>query len=177
KTGGDGLATSDQLGMYNGKIDRYDWKLVGKKEMFIPYNAYMLHTDKVKVADVIRPGHINQDVARYELHRVWHIEGDLKPDTSHIYKKRVFFMDEDSWQIAVMDHYDKRDQLWRMTEGHVINSYDILTATNTAEIHYDLQSGRYLAVGLDNEDTPPDNSFRAGPERYTPDALRQEGVR
>lgn len=177
KTGGDGLATSDQLGMYNGKIDRYDWKLVGKKEMFIPYNAYMLHTDKVKVADVIRPGHINQDVARYELHRVWHIEGDLKPDTSHIYKKRVFFMDEDSWQIVLMDHYDKRDQLWRFSEGHALNHYDIQHTAPTADVHYDLQSGRYLVIGLDNEDAPPDYTFTATADRYSPDRLRGEGVR
>ncbi|HMZ69930.1 MAG TPA: DUF1329 domain-containing protein [Pseudomonadales bacterium] len=177
KTGADGLATSDQLGMYGGKIDRYDWKLVGKKEIYIPYNSYRLHTDKVKIADIIQKEHINQDLARYELHRVWQVEGDLLPDTSHIYKKRVFFMDEDSWQIVLMDHYDKRDQLWRFSEGHALNHYDIQHTAPTADVHYDLQSGRYLVIGLDNEDAPPDYTFTATADRYSPDRLRGEGVR
>ncbi|MBV1915282.1 MAG: DUF1329 domain-containing protein [Pseudomonadales bacterium] len=177
KTGGDGLATSDQLGMYNGNIDRYSWTLVGKQEMYIPYNSYLLHDGTLKIDDIIQAGHINQDYARYELHRVWHVEGVLREGTSHVYKKRVFFMDEDSWQIAVMDHYDKRMQLWRMSEGHIYNDYSVLVTTNTAEIHYDLQSGRYLAVGLDNEDTPDDTSFRSAPNNYTPAALRSSGIR
>ena len=177
KTGGDGLATSDQLGMYNGNIDRYKWKLVGKQEMYIPYNSYGLHNGDLTIDQIIQKGHINQDYARYELHRVWHVEGVLREGTSHIYKKRVYFMDEDSWQIAVMDHYDKRDQLWRMSEAHLYNSQDILVGINTAEIHNDLQSGRYLAVGLDNEDTPDDHSFRSAPSNYTPAALRASGIR
>jgi hypothetical protein len=177
KTGGDGLATSDQLGMFNGNIDRYSWTLVGRKEMYIPYNSHLLHSGDITVDQIIQKGHINQDYARYELHRVWHVEGDLREGTSHIYKKRVFFMDEDTWSIAVMDHYDKRDQLWRMSEAHLYNSTDILVNNNTAEIHNDLQSGRYLAVGLDNEDTPDDHSFRSDPSRYTPAALRASGIR
>ena len=177
KTGGDGLATSDQLGMYNGNIDRYSWKLHGRKEMYIPYNSYGLHNGDTTIDQIIQKGHINQDMARYELHRVWHVEGVLRSGTSHVYKKRVFFMDEDTWQIAVMDHYDKRDQLWRMSEGHLYNSTDILVTNTTAEVHNDLQSGRYLVVGLDNEDTPDDHSFRSAPSNYTPAALRASGIR
>jgi len=78
---------------------------------------------------------------------------------------------------VLMDHYDKRDQLWRFSEGHALNSYDIQHTATTAEIHYDLQSGRYLAMGLDNEDTPPDYTFTATADRYSPDRLRGEGVR
>ena len=69
-TAADGLRTSDQFDMYNGSPERYDWKLVGKKEMLVPYNAYKLHWAKTKPDDVIKPLHINQDLARYELHRV-----------------------------------------------------------------------------------------------------------
>ena len=76
-----------------------------------------------------------------------------------------------------MDHYDKRDQLWRMSEGHLYNSTDILVTNTTAEVHNDLQSGRYLVVGLDNEDTPDDHSFRSAPSNYTPAALRASGIR
>lgn len=177
KTGADGLATSDQLGMYNGNIDRYSWNLLGRKEMYIPYNSHLLHNGDLTIKQIVQKGHINQDYARYELHRVWHVEGVLREGTSHIYKKRVFFMDEDSWQIAVMDHYDKRDQLWRMSEGHIYHNTTNLVMSNTAEIHNDLQSGRYLAIGLDNEDTPDDTSFRSNSSRYTPAALRASGIR
>ena len=78
-TASDGLRTSDQFDMYNGSPERYDWKLVGKKEMLVPYNAYKLHWAKTKPDDVIKPLHINQDLARYELHRVWVVETTLKP--------------------------------------------------------------------------------------------------
>src|ERR1043166_5637694 len=77
--GSDGLRTNDQYAMFNGATDRYTWKLIGKKEMYIPYNSYVIHDDKYKVRDIVRKGHINQDLARYELHRCWIVEADLKP--------------------------------------------------------------------------------------------------
>jgi len=177
KTGGDGLATSDQLGMYNGNIDRYSWTLVGRKEMYIPYNSNLLHNGDITIKQIIQKGHINRDYTRYELHRVWQVEGVLREGTSHVYKKRVFFMDEDSWHIAVMDHYDKRGELWRTSESHLYANTASLLTSSTAEVHYDLQSGRYLVVGLDNEDSPEDYTFTAEPSRYTPAALRITGIR
>ena len=86
-------------------------------------------------------------------------------------------MDEDSWHIAVMDHYDKRGELWRTSESHLYANTNSLLTSSTAEVHYDLQSGRYLVVGLDNEDAPEDYSFTAEPSRYTPSALRITGIR
>jgi hypothetical protein len=90
-TAADGLRTNDDFGMYNGATDRYNWKLVGKREMYMPYNSYRLSDPKLKYADILKAGHINQDLARYELHRVWVVEATLKPGTSHIYTKRVFY--------------------------------------------------------------------------------------
>ena len=127
-TASDGLRTSDDFQMYNGATDRYNWKLVGKQEMYIPYNSYKISGNEVKVADVLKPGHVNPDLARYELHRVWVVEATLKEGTNHIYKKRVFYIDEDSWSIAVTDKYDTRmravarvraafDQLLRHTDA------------------------------------------------------------
>ena len=83
-TATDGLRTNDQTDTFNGAMDRYDWKLVGKKEMFVPANSYLLHSDKYKYKDIIKRNHINQDLPRYELHRVWVVEGTLKPGTSHV---------------------------------------------------------------------------------------------
>ncbi|MFZ9422786.1 MAG: carbamoyl phosphate synthase small subunit, partial [Ilumatobacteraceae bacterium] len=103
------------------------------------------------VSDILKPLHINQDLARYELHRVWVVEAKLKPGTSHLYSRRTFLIDEDSWQILAADQYDGRGQLWRVSEAHCINYYDAQAFWSTLEVHVDLQNGRYLAVGLDNE--------------------------
>jgi hypothetical protein len=176
-TNADNMRTSDQFDMLNGAPDRFTWEIVGKKEMIVPYNSYKLHSDKVKVADIIKPLHINQDLARYELHRVWVVESKLKPGTSHIFPRRTFYIDEDSWQILVVDQYDARGQMWRVSEAHCINYYDAQTFWSTLEVHTDLQSGRYLAIGLDNERPMYDFSIKRTPADFNPDALRRAGVR
>ena len=176
-TASDGMRTSDQLDMFNGAIDRYDWQLIGKKELYVPYNSYKLHSDRLKVADIITPMHINQEHSRYELHRVWVVEATLKDDKRHIYAKRRFYVDEDSWGVLVVDQYDNRGRLWRVSEGHSINYYDILSFWTTLEVHMDLLSGRYLAHGLDNENEMYDFSYRSKSGDYTPAALRRRGRR
>ena len=180
RTGSDGLMTSDQFDMYNGSPERYDWELVGKREIYIPYNSYKLHSDSLKYKDILKPLHINPDLARYELHRVWVVDAKLKEGTRHIYKRRTFYLDEDSWQAVEVDIYDNRDQLWRVSEGHVINYYDVPDLWTAVEGHYDLQSGRYLAIGLNNEESKT-YDFAAGAkltiEDFSIGSLRQEGTR
>ena len=176
-TASDGMRTSDQLDMFNGGIDRYDWKLVGKREVYVPYNSYKLHSDSLKVADIVTPMHINQEHARYELHRVWVVEATLKEGKRHIYAKRRFYVDEDSWGVLVVDQYDNQGRLWRVSEGHSINYYDILSFWSTLEVHMDLLSGRYLAHGLDNENKMYDFSYQSKAGDYTPAALRRRGRR
>jgi len=151
-TAADGLRTNDQTDTFNGAMDRYTWKIVGKKEMYIPYNSYKVHSDQYKVKDIVKKGHINQDLARYELHRVWVVEGQLKPGTNHIYAKRVFYIDEDTWQIALVDIYDQRGQLWRWQEAHTAMAYDKPYPAPVLETIYDLLNNRYLAQAMNNED-------------------------
>jgi hypothetical protein len=176
-TSADGQRTSDQFDMFNGAPDRYEWKLVGKKEMIVPYNSYRLHSNKIKNADVLKPHHINPDLTRYELHRVWIIDATLKSGTSHLYARRTFYIDEDSWQVLAADQYDGRGQMWRVSEAHCINYYDAQTFWSTLEVHIDLQNGRYLAVGLDNENAMYDFNLKRTPSDFTPESLRREGVR
>ncbi len=176
-TAADGQRTSDQFDMFNGAPDRYEWTLVGKQEMIVPYNSYRLHSDKVKNADILKPLHPNPDLARYELHRVWVVDAKLKPGTSHLYARRTFYIDEDSWQILAADQYDARSQMWRVSEAHCIQYYDGQTFWSTLEVHLDLQNGRYLAVGLDNENAMYDFSAKLTPADFTPDSLRREGLR
>src|SRR3972149_6640079 len=120
--------------------------------MIAPYNASPLHGNKLKNGDIIKPLHINQQYARYELHRVWVVDAVLKPGQRHIYKRRTFYVDEDSWQILLVDCYDNRDQMWRIQEAHSINYYEIPTFWTTLELTYDLQAGRYPPPRLDNEE-------------------------
>ena len=174
-TAADGLRTTDDFDMFNGAPNRYEWTLVGKKEMYIPYNNYKLHSDSVKYDEIVRPGHINQDLVRYELHRVWVVEANLKDGTRHQYKKRVFYVDEDSWQVTLTDIYDTQDQLWRVGMAHPINYYEVPTLWSTLEVFHDLKSGRYLALGLDNEDKMYDFSAKLSKKDFTPAALRRAG--
>jgi len=177
-TASDGMRTSDQLDMFNGALDRYTWELVGKREMIVPYNSYKLHSDQVKYADILKPLHINQDLTRYELHRVWVVEAKLKPGTSHIYPRRTFYIDEDSWQVLAVDQYDSHGQLWRVSEAHCINYYEVPLFWSTLEVHTDLLAGRYLAFGLTNEGPMYNFSLKRTLADYdNPDNLRREGVR
>ncbi len=177
-TASDGLRTSDNFDMYNGSPDRYDWKLIGKEERLIPYNSYRLASKDLKYDDVIKPGHINQNYTRYELHRVWHIEATLKQGTRHIYAKRVFYIDEDSWAAATIDHYDGRGELWRVAEAHGMVFYDQKVPWYAVEALMDLQSGRYLVLGLMNEEKQPYTfGLDVDSKEYTPAALRRAGKR
>jgi hypothetical protein len=163
-TAADGLRTNDQTDSFNGAMDRYTWKIVGKKEVYIPYNSYVIHSDKYKYADIMKKGHINQDLARYELHRVWVVDSVTKPGTTHIYKRRTFYLDEDSWQIVLVDIYDRRDQLWRWQEAHTVMSQDVIAISPIGETIYDLQSLRYLSQAFNNED--PENIVKDFDEEY-----------
>ncbi len=173
----DGLRTSDQVDMYNGAPKKYNWKLLGKTEVYIPYNSYKLSNPNVKYKDLVQAGHINQDYTRYELHRVWKVEATLKEGERHIYGKRTFYVDEDSYQIAIADHYDNRGVLWRVSEGHALQFVNANLPWYVSTTNYDLLSGRYL-VDLNNEERQP---FKFGKQvkrkSFTASALRRSGKR
>jgi hypothetical protein len=175
-TAADGLRTNDQTDTFNGAMDRYTWKIVGKREMFVPYNAYRLSSGKYKYADIVRKSHLNQDLPRYEKHRVWMVESELKPGTSHIYKRRTFYIDEDTWGIMLVDIYDGRDQLWRWQEAHHLMLYDKPFSGVTAETVYDLLNNRYLVQALSNEDAEfVEQEFP--PSYFDPASVSQQAIR
>jgi len=176
-TASDALRTNDMTDMFNGAMDRYDWKLVGKKEMYMPYNSYRVHSNKVKYSDILKPGHVNPELLRYELHRVWVVDATLKKGKRHINSRRTFYLDEDSWQILVIDHYDGQGRMWRYSEAPSINYYEVPVFWSTMENHHDLQSGRYIATGLDNQEKMYDFGFQTTPDAFSPQALRTRGVR
>jgi hypothetical protein len=175
-TGADGLRTNDQTDTFNGATDRYTWKIVGKKEAYIPYNAYKIHSDEYKISDIIQRGHINQDLARYELHRVWIVEGEVKPTTTHMYAKRRFYLDEDTWQISLVDIYDRRGAMWRWQEAHPFQAYDQPFPGIAIETIYDLQNNRYLAQAMNNED-PETVEMPFSPSYYDPANVQKQATK
>ena len=176
-TASDGLRTNDMTDMFNGALDRFDWTLVGKKEIYIPYNNYKIHKGGLKYEDIVRPGHINPDLMRYELHRVWVVDAVRKATARHINGRRTFYLDEDSWQIVTIDHYDNAKNLWRVSEAATVNFYEVPVYWSTLESHYDLKAGRYIASGLDNNEKEVDFTFQTRPEEFSPQALRNRGLR
>jgi hypothetical protein len=175
RTGTDGLSTIDDYDGFNGSPDRFEWKLAGKKEMIVSYNNNRLTDKSLKYTDIIRPTTMNQDLVRYELHRVWVVEATLRAGKSHVYGKRVYFLDEDSWQIVHADLYDGRGELWRVLEVHGVQFYDAPAYFIAGTAQYDLQARRYVSSGLTNEEKPIRFNVPMRTADFTPDALRRAG--
>ncbi|AOK29697.1 MULTISPECIES: DUF1329 domain-containing protein [Burkholderia] len=175
RTGVDGLSTVDDYDGFNGSPDRFDWKLVGKREMIVSYNNSKLTDKSLKYKDIVKPTNINPDLLRYELHRVWVVEATLKKGKSHIYGKRVYYVDEDSWQIVHADLYDGRGELWRVMEVHGAQYYDAPAYFVAGIAEYDLQARRYVTSNLTNEEKPIQFNVALKPSAFTPDALRRVG--
>ncbi|WP_420464742.1 DUF1329 domain-containing protein [Panacagrimonas sp.] len=170
------LRTDDQLDTYFGSPERYLWRIADKREMVVPYNAYAAHSGRVNLRELIRPAHLNPALTRYEVHRVWVIEASLKPNATHRYKRRTFYIDEDSWQILMVDLYDNRDRLWRSQEVHTIMAYDRATLIPAVEVSYELGTRRYLVLGIDEGD-PERVEIAFDPERFTLSGARDQAPR
>ncbi len=167
----DGLRTVDELDLFNGPPDRFEWRLVGKRELYVPYNAYRVHGDGVRAEEILGVGHLKPERLRYELHRVWVVEGRLRKGERHIYSRRVFYLDEDSWQILVSDSYDLKGRLWRVAEAHAVDYYDVPVLWDTLQAYHDLRARRYFVFGLDTGLTPPRFEEGGDPREFSPNAL------
>jgi hypothetical protein len=175
----DGLRYADDTDMYNGSPDRYEWKLRGKREIYVPYNNYRLTSNKASYNDVLRPGHLNPEYTRYEKHRVWVVEGTLKDGKRHVYSKRVFYIDEDTWGISVADQYDMNGELWRVSMAYMKTYYELPVTWTGMDVFHDLRDRRYHVQGMTNEE-PEAIDYSSPPpgDRYfTPAELRRRGRR
>jgi hypothetical protein len=175
----DGLRYADDTDMFNGSPDRFDWKLLGKKELFIPYNNYRLSSNELSYNDILRPGHINPEYTRYEKHRVWVLEATQKAGVRHVYSKRRFYIDEDTWGIVLADQYDNQGDLWRVSTAYMKTYYELPVTWTTLDVFHDLKARRYHVQGLSNEEMGEiDYSSPPPGERYfTPAELRRRGRR
>ena len=176
QNGSDGLAVVDQYDGYNGRPDLYDWQLVGKKELLVPYNDYAIGDKRVPYSQVLRRGSPNPDLLRFELHRVWVVEARLKPGHAHVYARRTFYLDEDSWSVLISEAWDSRGQLWRVGLHSLVEFYDAQVPWYRFEVWFDLTNNSYVLTGLDNESKAP---WKFGVHGrmvdFQPDALRRAG--
>ena len=174
--GSSGKVTIDSDRLFNGAPDRYEWSMQGKREMFVPANAFRIH-QQIKYADLIKPGHPNPAYTRYELRRVLVLEGKLKPNYRHLYSKRVMFIDEDTGHAVSGDFYDARGQLWQHGEINYYYAYDIKKWHAGTSFYYDLSSGSYVAYNLFQErpKAPILGKDNLKPSQYTPEAIRNLG--
>ena len=176
QNGSDGMAVVDQYDGYNGATDRYDWTLLGKKEIYVAYNGYEIGNKNIGYDQIIKKGSVNSDLMRYELHRVWVVEAKLKQGQSHVYARRVFYLDEDSWSVLLSDAYDSHGVLWRTGVHALVQYYDAGVPWYRVEIWHDLSNGAYVVTGLDNAYK---DSWKFGIRGrmvdFDPDALRRMG--
>jgi hypothetical protein len=175
------LVTIDQVNGFVGAADRYDWKLLGKQEIYIPYNSEKFVDPNLKYKDLIQARFPNRSATRYELHRVWVVEANLRDGKRHVMPRRVFYIDEDSWLIVVVDAYDTRGQLWRVQESLPQVIYEVPSCVSNGTVYYDLVAGRYVVSPAMNEELEADylagHDGRVKDDRFAPDDMRKLGRR
>lgn len=170
-----GYATMDDGWMFNGQIDRFNWDIKGKKEMYVPYNCYAI--EKASINDVTTPFHSNPDLIRWENHRVWEIEANLKESTRHCYSKRTLYQDEDSWLVLVHDKWDTRGELWRTAFCCSIQFYNTPCLRQRSAFYYDFQVNAYVASNLGQEVEMNLRDIEPPIEMFTPQNIRKIGKR
>jgi hypothetical protein len=173
-----GLRTVDDDYGFNGSPERYTWKLIGKKEMIVPYNNFRVNDPAIPYSALIKPNSLNPDYVRYETHRVWVLEGDLKSGVRHIYKKRVLFLDEDSWLTLTADNYDARGQLWRTSFITYHYSQESKSYHRGVSVYHDLTANAYEAGYLTNQAGDKwwrMNQNNVTPAMFTPEAAARGG--
>lgn len=142
--GYDNQYTVDEVGVFTGPLDRFDWKLVGKQELLVPYNSFGVYDVGVKFADALQQDSLSPNSRRYEMHRVWVVEATVKSGVRHLAPKRVFYIDEDSWIILGGVDYDAQGKIWKVREAYPMPVAELGACDAPAFAQYNLADQRYL---------------------------------
>lgn len=165
-----GVTNFDEVNLFTGSLDRYEWKLVGKKEMFIPYNNNGLQ--QKPAADLLGRKFFGANHTRWELHRVWVVEGQLAAGKRHVMPKRRFYLDEDTWMAVASDSWDAKGKLWKAGFMFPFVAPEVPIVQTRPMVMYDFSSGAYLVHFLTNEKKlQVDNTAKIEDSKFTPDAL------
>lgn len=152
--GSEDLRGNDEIDSFFGPLDRYVFRLLGKRELLVPANSdTLLQAQRSIGARILGPAHLDPELVRYERRQVWVVEARVAPGVVHRSMRRRFFVDEDGWQIRLVEHYDASDQLWRIQETHTVVDLERAYEMTVTEVVYDLPGSRYLVQALDKETT------------------------
>ncbi len=171
------ITVDDTLG-FNGAMDRFSWTLKDKQELFIPFHNYKFDQQGLSYDELLPAYHVNPDYIRYEKHRVWVVEANLKEGKRHIYGKRRFYVDEDSWNIVMTENYDGRGELWKVVLINSIYEYNVKGYVNRAMMFHELRAGGYIVIRLVNDSAPLDYTAPPkGSHYYSSTNVRKLGRR
>ena len=177
-----GTSTMDEGQGYYGAMDRYDWKLIGKKEKLIPYDNFSLTNAKACTEEKVisSKNFPNPECMRWELHRVWVVEATLKSGFRHVYAKRRFYWDEDFLTAGVAEGYDASGKMFRIVLQAVYPYYANEGGGGNGDSTFflDLNTGGWAVQGF----TPcPDCGWwPIKPKEarfFSPDAMSGDGIR
>ena len=171
-----GIGQFDEYRGFGGPLNRYEWKLIGKQEVYIPYNnaRYYLAKDN----DVIGPRHLNPDYVRWELHRVWVVEATLAPGKRNVVTKRRIYLDEDTWLPVNVDEWDAQGDYWRFLMDVPMVAYDLPGVIAPSQALYDLKSNEYAHYFQIGETDQQNQYIEPKPlSFFTPDSVAAEASR
>lgn len=168
----------DEMYGWDGSPERFDWTLVGKKDVYIPYNNNKLYYASVDDITGASKKFINPDLMRWELHRVWVVEATLKKGMRHSYPRRTFYVDEDSWFVSASDGYDHGGTLQRVGLFPLMPLWDVKGVTG-GHMFNDLSKGYYILGSMFSR---PGDYMKVvdnpmSPYDFTSQALTRTGVR
>jgi hypothetical protein len=141
----DAVANYDEYYVFYGALDRYDWKLIGKKEIFVPYNNNRLLLATPQEAHL--PHFLDPTLVRWELHRVWVVDATLHPGDRNVLPHRTYYVDEDNWHAMLGDTYDAQGNMYKVPMMFLETRPDIPATMYANSTVYNVQSGEYVSCG------------------------------
>ncbi|MBV1789129.1 DUF1329 domain-containing protein [Marinobacterium sp. D7] len=172
-----GVANFDEVSVFTGPLDRYDWKIVGKQEMLIPYNSNKI-LQPSKDEAILDERFLNPEHMRWELHRVWVVEGNLVSGKRHSMPKRRLYVDEDTWMAMLGDSWDANGQLWRTYLQLPYAMPELPGLVRGMFAQYDLLTGAWMANNVVTEKRVHNEIVKPFPDSdFSPGALVSEGIR
>lgn len=171
-----GFEALDEYYLFFGGLDHYDFRILGKKEMFVPYNNNRLYTRPT--AEILGPHYANPDDLRYELHRVWVVEGTRKPGAHDVVARRRLYLDEDTWMAEYSDSWDDSGKLWKFGEATMYLMPEIPAVILGSQFVYDFALGGYVFGFAFNDQAQAYKITAPHPANlFTPQSMAARAVR
>jgi hypothetical protein len=167
----------DEIKTFTGRLDRFDWNLIGKQDKYIPYNGNRLLQPESD-AEVLGKHHLNPDYVRWELHRVWVVEATVREGERHQAARSRYYCDEDTWICVLADRWDAKGQLWRTLWTQTLVAPDLPGTVVGSFGMNDLLSGNAFVGDLYNSKAKQYQIMERYPDWvFTPDAMAGESIR